>query len=343
MLNSKLYLKIKYYIRTNKKAINKFTAKAMVVILLIIFINTFFSVKILVNKADIDQINHKYSNALFLYGLTYSYYNINHFSKENKALFLRIPYEIAVCQLKQNNKRQSLKALSDASAKIVKQYGADSKENADFLRQYLIEYNIKTNNLQIASEELLYAFNIYRKVGFNQNIIADLLRQNGDIFYAQANYQKADFLYDKAFSIIMQNYNKNSPDIDYEIYTKIVHNICDCEVKTGQVDNAINIYQDTLKFLQQSSFKQNEAIANISLSLGDLYIKKGDSVSEAISCYNRAIDIIKNLPKASPLRKNLYSYYKTLKDLYVKNNQSYKASDIDLELARRRRFAFIYE
>lgn len=343
MLNSKLYLKIKYYIRTNKRAINKITVKAMVVILLIIFLNSFFTVKVLVNKADIEQVNQKYSNALFLYNVASSYYNINHFSKENKALYLKIPYEIAVCQLKQKDKRQSLKTLSDASVKIVKQYGVYSKENADFIRQYLIEYNIQANNLQTASEELLYVFNLYRKIGLNQNIIADLLRQNGDILYAQANYQKASFLYNKAFSIIMQNYNKNNIDIDYEIYTKILHKICDCEVKTGQIDNAISIYKDTLNFLQKSDDKQNEAIANISLNLGDLYIKKGDSFSEAINCYNNAIDIIKNLPKASPLRKNLYSYYKTLKDLYTKNNQSYKASDIDLELARRRRFAFIYE
>lgn len=310
----------------------------MIASLLLIFLNSFLSAKIIVNKADMEQINHNYKSAVFFYNIAYSYYCLNHFSQENKHLYLKIPYEIALCELKQKNNQKSSKILSVASSKIIKQYGYYSRENADFIREYLVEYSLSTNNINTARQELINSFTIYRKIGFNQNIMADLLRLNGDIFDLQKNYQKAAYLYEKAYSMI-----NREPEIDYEIYTNIIHKMADCEVKQGHIENAIDIYKNTLHILQGSKRNENEAIAKIQLNLGDLYVKNELSYSGAIDAYENTINIVKTLPKTSYLRKNIYTYYEKLKDLYTKNNQSYKATDIDLELARRRRFAFFFD
>ncbi len=337
MLIKKIYLKTRVFLYSKRKIINKITVYAMIFILLYLLLNSFILTKVIINLANQDKANQKYNNALFLYNIAYSYYGLNHFSDENKKIYLKLPYEISFCEYKNNRKKESEEILSKASSRIQKQYGYYSKENAKFKRKFLIKYYLLTNNPKAAKGELFSLFGIYQKVDFDQNVRADLLRIAGDTFFQQKDPLRAIFFYEKAYSIISKQQK-----IDYEIYTNIINRICEYEIKEKRTDNAIQTYKNTLTFLQKTNNINNESIPVIMINLAALYSKREETTKEAIQYYEEAIKQIEKLPKSSSLKPNLYEYYSDLKSLYIKNNQPHKASKIDVELARRRRFAFLY-
>jgi len=79
------------------------------------------------------------------------------------------------------------------------------------------------------------------------------------------------------------------------------------------------------------------------INLGDLYSQDDTTTKKAIKCYEHALKSIKELPRSNDYRENIKTYLVTLQNLYNKDGQSYKADEIDIELARQRRFAFIYQ
>lgn len=309
----------------------------MAIILLCLFLNSFLSAKVIINRADQEQTNKKYQSAIFLYKLAYPYYSINHFSSVDKDFYMKIPYEISICELREHNTKKSEEIIFKTYSKIQKKYGYYSKENSDFIRKYLIEYYLTINNTTYAKRELLNLFSVYKEVNCDINTKADLLRLAGDIYYQQKDYYNAVSLYEKAYSVISKE-----PEIDFEVYTKIVHRICDYEIKNNRADNAIDFYKNALSFLQKSKEPNNESIVNIYINLGELYSRSDNNLQQAIASYENAIKLIKELPRGCYLRQNLYVYYNSLKDLYNRNNQSYKATQIDVELARMRRFSLFY-
>jgi len=220
-------------------------------------------------------------------------------------------------------------------AKIQKQYGFSSTENASFIRKYLIEYYFLNNNLPLAKQSFNNLLTIYKKIGYNQDIMADLTRLAGDLYYQEKNYDTANAFYEKSFDIISKQ-----TKMDYEIYTKIVDKMCDYQVKTDNIENAIQLYNDSILILKDA-YNQNEALAATYIKLGNLYNKDDGKTEDSIQCYEQALNIIKTLPRNSYFRRNINTYYLILKELYNNNGQSFKASEIDVELARRRRFEFL--
>ncbi|MFA7657983.1 MAG: hypothetical protein WCY19_00960 [Candidatus Gastranaerophilaceae bacterium] len=337
MLLRKIYLKIWLFLYSIREILNGIVVIAMITTLLYLFLNNFIFEKIILVRADSDQIKRDYDSAINFYNISYFYYNINHFSKNNKEIYLRIPYEISICYLNENKKEQSIEEMLNAITAIQKQYGIFSRETAYFIRKYLIKYYLENNNIRLAKQEFNNLMTIYKIVGYSDSEMSDLICLKGDLYYQQKRYDSAMALYEQAYSAISTQNN-----IDYEILAKIVDRLCDYEIVNNNTAEAINIYQNSINLLKTSGWRQQELTAKMLLKLGDLYTKENNQTKTAIKCYEEAIGLIKKLPSNNYLKQNISEYLTTLKDLYNQDGQFHKVDEIDLELARKRRFSFLY-
>jgi len=308
--------------------LNAFLIVFMSALLLYFFTNVFLFGYIINNQAVNNELSGRYSNAIDLYNLEYNYYSIFHFSKENKEIYFEIPYKKAVCYLKNNEQQKSIDSMLGGMKKIQKQYGIFSRETAYFIRKYLIEYYLNNNNYQFAAQEFKNLLIIFKTIGYNDDEKADLIRLSGDLYYAQKDYDAAIGFYEKAYDMI----SKQS-DIDYSTFAKIVNRIAQYEVQNNKVDIAIDVYQKTITELENSGSKQKILSVNMLMSLGDLY-SKNDKTKDAITCYEKAIAVIKTLPHTNYLRQNMKTYLIALKDLYNKDGQFHKVDEIEVELLK---------
>ena len=85
---------------------------------------------------------------------------------------------------------------------------------------------------------------IYKKIGYTDNEMSDMIRLRGDLYYSQEQYDVAMRFYRKSYDSISKQSN-----IDYDILTKIVNRIAAYEVQNGDKDDAINLYQSTINEL----------------------------------------------------------------------------------------------
>jgi len=309
----------------------------MIATLLYMFFNFFFFEHFIISKANQDEAKQHYKSAITYYKIAGLYYKYNHSSNLNKKIFMEISYKIAICELKNNNKEGANKSLRQDLTKIQNKYGIYSKETASFIRQYLIPFYFIDKNLTFVQQEFDNALNIYSKIGYDKNTMADLIRIGGDLYYEKKQYPTAIVLYENAYKTIYKQ-----PQMDYEVFAKIVNRICEYQVQNNNSDTAINLYKNSIETLKNAKPKQNEAIAGMLINLGDLYSKDDSTTLSAINCYEEAIGIIKKLSQYSELKQNINTYLLTLKDLYTKSNQPQKASKIETELTRRKRFSFLY-
>lgn len=338
MFLRKTYLKIRLFLYSIRKVVSSLIAFAIVAVLLYSFINSFVFDKIIYKEAESNQAHEKYDSAINLYNLAYFYYGLNHYSQENKDLYFEIPYQISLCYLAQNNKTDSVETMLKALTSIQTQYGIFSRENAYFIRKYLIEYYLDNNRIGLAQREFNNLMIIYRNIGYNGNEMSDMIRISGDIYYQKKRYDTAINFYEQAYKSLSAESN-----IDYEVFSKIVGRICDYEVINQRPDAAANMYKSSIKLLKNTGKQENELTAKMLLRLAELYTTMGNvQITDAISCYEEAIGIIKKLPKTSYLKQNISQYYLALKGLYNQSNQFHKAEEIDVELARRERFGFLY-
>lgn len=331
----KLYIKARLFLYAKSGFLNRVTLIAMLTILFYLFFNTFLFKTVILNKANHDQINHKYNSAIVFYNIAYTYYKLNHFSQGNKDIYFELPYKISMCYLLENDKKDSAQIMLNGITDIQKQYGTFSKETAYFIKKYLIDYYLLNKNSNLAQLEFKNLITIYKTIGFDDNIVSDLLRLNGDINYQQENYSVAVNLYEQAYNkIIVQK------DMDYEAFEKIVDRIGSYETQNDDVDGAIETYKKALSILSVAPDKYSDLNAKILIKLGDLYIADDLSAKDALNCYEQAVNIIKTLPKTNSLKQDIGTYLTTLKNLYIKTNQYTKANEIDLEITRQRRFSF---
>lgn len=331
----KLYIKARLFLYAERSFLNKVAVIIMITTFSYLLLDSFLFKTIILDKANHEQLNHNYSNAIVFYNIAYVYYSANHLSDENKDIYLELPYKISLCYLSENDKKKSVQSMLNGITSIQKQYGNFSKENAYFIKNYLIDFYIINNDFGLANSEFNNLVTIYKKIGYDESIVTDLIRINGDLYYQQGNYNEAINLYYQAYDkIVAQN------NIDYEVFAKIVNRIGDYEAKNSNVDNAIDIYKKALLTLKNAPNKYSYLTADILINLGSLYSANDMSTKDAINYYEQAIDIIKTLPKTNHLKQNVETYLTTLKTLYIKSNQYTKANETDLEITRQRRFSF---
>lgn len=333
----KLYLKIRLFLYSIKEYLNRIAVVLMLTTLFYLFINFFVFKEFIINKACEERANHKYNNAIILYNIAYSYYSFNHFSSINKNIYFELPYNISLCYLGENNKEKSADTMLKGITVIQKQYGIFSKETASFIRKYLIKYYLITNNQNLARREFNNLLVIYKTIGYDDVIIADLNRLNADLYYQQENYAEAMVFYKEAYNRIIKQKN-----IDYTTFAQIVNKLCDYEVKNNNIDRAIELYNDSILILEGAGNKYSGLTADMFIKLGNLYSQDEKAVKNAITCYEKAISIIKHLPSKNYLKQNLKIYLTTLKSLYTQDNQYQMAHEIELEITKQKRFSFLF-
>lgn len=338
MILRKVYLKIRLFLYSIREILNKIAIVLMIGILLYLFVDMFIFRAIIVGKADNYELNHKTKNAIAFYNIAYPYYKFNHFSEENKNIYFELPYKLSTCYLEINDKQNSVKSMLDGLTSIQSQYGFFSPENSLFMRKYLIKYFLMNKKPDIGRVEFNNLLTIYKKIGYSENIVPDLIRLKGDLYYEQGNYDKAMELYELSYKKLISQQNA-----DYEILANIVNKICTYEIQNKNTNNAINTYTQAIKTLEDSGEKETSFTAEMLINLGDLYAQDDNSTKKAIKSYEEAVEIIKKLPRSNSLRENIKTYLITLQSLYNKDGQYHKVDEIDVELARQRRFAFIYQ
>lgn len=337
MLVRKLYLKLRHYFYLKREFFNKAFLILMFTIFLYAFVNFVVFERIILGLANYDRISNNCKNAVKLYNVAYFYYNINHFSDQNKKIYFRLPYELSLCYLKEKDSQRAKQAMLNGVTNIQNKYGLYSPETAYFIRRYLIDYYLLTNDIAQAQQEFKGLIVIYKKIGYDKNIMADLIRVLGDIYYQKNDYEDAMTYYGKAYNALYREKN-----IDYEIFSRVVDRICDYEVKNSNTNEAIKLYLSSIQLLKTSGSKQNELTADMLLRLAKLYQQNFTPLKTTIPCYEEAIAIIKTLPRTSYLKQNIRPYLITLKTLYEQNNQYVQAQKMDEELIKQKRLNWFY-
>lgn len=336
MIFRKLYIKIRLFLYSIRKILNGITTFLMISVLLYFFVNSFVFERVIIGKANIDEMNRNYKSAIAFYDVALTYYKVNHISQRNKELYFMLPYKISNCYLELNDKKNSVESMLEGITAIQGQYGIFSKETSYFMRKYLIEYYLENNKNNLAKQEFANLLTIYKQIGYSNAEMADAIRLSGDLYYQQKQYDTAMEFYERAYNAISAQ-----SIIDYNVFERVVTRICDYEVSKGQTDKAIDIYKSSINILKNSNNDKPELTAEMLIDLGDLYKKDDKSTKDAISCYEEAIEIIKKLPKSTYLRQNITKYFLVLKGMYNDAGQFHKVDEIDVELARRERFSFL--
>lgn len=319
-----------------RDTLSQLVVMTLVGILLYAFLNGIIINRIILGKAYSEQIKKNYKSAITYYNLAYSYFKIDHYSKDNQKMYFEIPYRIAICYLGENDRQNAIKTMLDEVVSIQGDYGLFSRDSAYFIRKYLIDFYLVNNCSFLANREFNNLLFIYKSIGYDDNAMTDVDRLMGDLYYQQKDYDNAMISYQKAFDSFAKQ-----KEIDYEIFAKMVSRMGDYDVRQKQNDTAINLYKKALTVFENTSGGNTEEAAELLLKLGDLYAQKDGEVKNAIKCYEEAIGIIKGLWGATYNKQNLVQYLTTLKGLYDQDNQYTKSREVDIELARIRRFSFV--
>lgn len=336
MLYKKLYWSARLFFYSKREVLNKIAVILMITILSYFVINNIFFTKIILGKANYEEIKQNYPKAITFYSIAYKYYGLNHFSENNKHIYFEIPYKISLCYLQEKNKQDSIKSLFEGLKNIQKEYGVYSKENAYFSRMYLIDFYLINNRYNLACKEFTNMIKIYRKVGYGNLEVADTIRIKGDLAYQQKNYDLAIDFYKKAINNFLF-INK----IDYTIYSRTIDRICNYYIENNNPQEAIKTYASAIDFVKKSNKNEKELRAQMLIKLANLYSLNDKTVKSAILCYEDALLIIDKLPSTTYSKQNINVYLQSLKNLYDLNNEYTKSREIEMELARKRRFSFL--
>lgn len=287
------------------------------------------------SKATLDEVNKDYSSAIAFYNGAYLYYKFNHYSEENESNYLAIPYKIAICYLNEGQKEKSAKSMLNGMVSTQKEFGLYSKQTATFIKKYLIPYYLDNNYNALAQNEFGILLTIYKKIGYNNNQLANTIRLRGDLYYQRKDYIKAMFSYEKAYNLISKQ-----TFIDYEILSEIVQRMGDYDIQNGKFDDAINLYNETIKKITPTDTFKKNFMAEMLINLGDTYFKQGNT-KKATESYENAIEIIEKLPRTNSLRQHIVIYLTKLKSLYDSENSYAKSRDMEMRILRAKRFSFI--
>lgn len=329
----KLYLRIRVFSNQKKLAINRFMTVFVASVLAYLFINSFLFSTVVVGIANANKFSHDYKGAISLYNFAGGYYKLNHFSDNNKDIYFSIPYNKAVCYWEEDNKQDSVKSMLEGITSIQTQYGIFSVETAYFIRKYLIDFYLFCGSERLAEQEFNNLLTIYKKVGYTTNDLADLVRLSGDLNYQRGHYAKAMDSYKRSYNALIKG-----DDVDYDVFVKVVKRISTYDAQNGKPEVAESILKSSIETLKNSGKAQRTLTAELYLYYGDLLASQGNFKS-AETAYEGAIEIIKKLPESNYLKQNLTDIYLKLKNFYNETGAYNKAEDVDIQIARKRRFS----
>lgn len=327
--------KIEKFLSSEGKTISKFLVISVIAVVVYFFLNEILFGRFILDRAHYEQVNKNYSSAIDLYNIDYVYYSINRYSKENREKSFEISYNIAACYAKQGDREKSVKTVLDTLTTIQQTYGFFSWESAHYIRKYLTKFYFETGNYSLAYKEFNNLLLIYKKIGYNNSEMADLMTLCAELYSHQGDPDKASSLYKRAYKTI-----SIQRDMDYTIFSEIVNKIANFDVQNKKTKDAIALYKKSIPVLKKSGEEQNELTAQMLLQLGDLYKQDSKTTKDAIKCYEEAIAIIEKLPSSAISKMNLGEYLTTLKGLYNKTNEIAKAKEIDVAIENQKRLAF---
>lgn len=301
-----------------------------------LFVNNFVVDKIIIGKANYEEIKDHHTKAIGLYNIAYGYYKFNHYTEDNKTNYFELPYKMALCNLEANKKSEAAKNMLKGIKAVQGEYGVFSQEYAYFIRKYLIDYYLVNENYNAAAREYQNLLIIYKKTGYTNSDTVDMLRLKGDLAYAQGENEIAMGLYKQALQSL-----PNMRDIDYKIYFRILTRMCNYDVENKNGLDAIIRYQKAISFLKKSGKKQRELTAQCYLQLGEVYMHQEKAIKSSILCYEDAIKIIETLPSTTFSKQHINEYLTTLKGLYDQDGQFHKVDEVEVQLTRIRRFSFL--
>lgn len=332
----KIYIKFLFFLYSMRKPLSSLVLALIVFILLYSAFNNGFVNSILINKANNDSLNKNYKNAIKTYTMAYMYYDLNHISYQNKKMYLDLPYKISMCYLAEGDRQKALNVMLRSLSLIQTKFGIYSREHAYFLRKYLINYFLQSNNITLAKNGFTNLYLIYKKIGCSNDEKVDLIRLTGDFYYYQKDYDDAIANYLEAYDLISgQEY------IDYEIFASMVNKIFDYEIERQNTNYAVDLYKKSIVLIKSGGKENVDFLLGMLIKLGDFYISQG-ATTEAINYYEQVISIIKKLPQNDYYRQRAVTYLKTLKDLYTTTRQYQKANYVDSEIIKEQRFSFLF-
>ena len=330
----KRYLKIRVFFYTRRKFFKALFWTLALGAIAYYSINTLLFKNYFVGNAFTDKLEGNYQESISYYDKAQWYYDINHFSEDNKDIYFKIPYEKAVCYLKLNQPKKSISTMVSALTAIENEYGVYSEEMAHFIRKYLIEFYLQSDDVNLAYQEFKNLLDVYKHIGFSDPELADIMRLSGDIYYQKGQIDEAIELYQKAYksaALIKQ--------MDYDVFFNIVDRVTDYmdkELKNQQLED---IFKQSINVFTTAEPPKKEMAAAMLLKYGD-YLAKHDHKKEAVDKYYDALMYIRHLPRSSYLQKHSAEYIKSLKQLYDDIGQFHKVRQLDIEMAKKRRFSF---
>lgn len=332
----KLYLRIRLFLYSYRHIISSVFLFCALSFVLCYFIDAFVFGEIIVNQAYNDFTSKKCDNAINLYDVAYKYYTVANFSADDKEMFMEIPYNKAICYIHEHKKEKAIQSMLNGLVAIQSKYGVFSRENATFIRKYLIAFYLDNGQTKLAETEFNNLMTIYKNIGYDNYEMADMIRISGDLFYAQKNYDVAIQFYTKAYNIISKQHQ-----IDYDIFKNIVERIATYEAANKRNTVAMNIYESSIQTILANGKEGYESAALLLINQAKLYEQLGET-KPAVAAYEKAIDLIVKLPSTNYLKRDIKEYWLALRALYTNNGDFSKADDIDVKISRHERFPFLY-
>jgi len=314
LLFQRIYVKSLKVLRILRRNFFKIVLGFMIFSISYWLVNDLFVERNLLADATNLMQQKNYKVATSRYKLALRYYQINHFTENTKHKYFDVSYKFSICLLKQNFKKEAIQNMLDTESQVRWDYGFYSKDYEYFLRNYLIDFYLQINNINLTKRTFKKIIAINKNLGCNYSEMADLMRVAGDIYFNEKDLKSALNFYNKAYTIIT---NQKIPD--YLILMNITNKICANEVKLGLSDNAIELYENSIEITRQASKPQDLVLSQLLINLGDLYSQNDQTMIDSVNCYEEAIEITKTMPMNTFPRQNLQNYILKYKDLKAKN------------------------
>lgn len=315
MLGQRIYIKTMKGFQLLRRNFLKIAALAIIFYAFYWVVNDLFIERSLIPDANNLMQQKNYKSAIKRYKIAAKYYEINHYTLRARKKYCSVTYKITLCLLEQQDSKKAYENIFNTEKHIKWQYGYYSKENAYFIKNYLIDFYLKNENLNLARAAFKNLIIIDKKIGYSNSEMADLMRIAGDIYFKEKNVNAALESYSKAYETILREKN-----IDYEIFANVTNKICENQIQINMVDDAIKIYQQSIQTVRAAEKKQDFVLVNFLIKLGNIYATNDSTMNSAVLCYEEAISISKKLPQKTLPRQNLENYTAKYKKLSAKNS-----------------------
>lgn len=317
----KIFVSITKFLRPIKHNLDKIFIVIVSLCCFYFVLNDLFMERSLLPDANTLMHEKDYKAALGRYNLALFYYKLNHYTNHTKNNYFDVSYKVSVCQYNENQKKKAYENILTTAREIQAQYGFYSKENAYFIKKYLMEFYLENNELVLANNAFRSLLIVESKIGYSNSETADLTRLSGDIYFMAKDVNTALILYNRAYEIISK---ETKPD--YEILMNITNRVAKNKLSLLMTKESIDLYKSSISIVRKAPKKQNEILVNLLVNLGDICAKNDYTVGEAAECYKEAIEITKKLSMKTTAKQNLVEYISTYKKLELRSKFVEKTS-----------------